>query len=86
MMPLFTAQARFLSFDVLGGLDFGLLGWTTGFLAAFTCFVGDIGVVVFKKRIHNGHQALYVSRCSPMPPEAVMRKPGPQLSVAYIIL
>jgi hypothetical protein len=40
-MPLFTAQARLESFDVFG-LALGLLGWTTGFLVAFTCF-GDIG-------------------------------------------
>ena len=38
-MPPFTAQARF---DGLR-LDFGLVGWTTGFLAAFPCFVGGIG-------------------------------------------
>ena len=44
-MPLFTAQAPL---EVLGFV-FGLLGWTTGFLVDFGCFVADIGVVVFKR-------------------------------------
>jgi hypothetical protein len=48
-MPLFTAQSRF---DVLG-LAVGLLGWTTGFLVALSCFVGGIGIVVFKKGASN---------------------------------
>lgn len=42
-MPLFTAQARFKSFEVLG-LFFGLLGLITGFLITFSLDIKDGGV------------------------------------------
>ena len=44
-MPVFTAQSLF----VVLGVGFGLLGWTNGFLVAFTCFFGGIGIVVFNR-------------------------------------
>lgn len=44
-MPVFTAKPVLF---VLG-MVFGLLGWATGFLVAFTFFFGAIEIVVFKR-------------------------------------